>query len=147
MGWAAVRPVWGGTNFTNTTGKSGLVSGNINFLDTWSPFVILAGTVEEYGDLDNFTHHVMTAPLTADAQHTEVSFLWRERSFVFYPGPGTWKGVWKLPTVDGVPVKVERPYIYQSPHLNAVNTEVVTTTYDTYQLVYNFSDDSITRVV
>ena len=42
-GWAAMRPAWGGTNFSNATAMMAtLISGEIEVGDTWSPLVIVA---------------------------------------------------------------------------------------------------------
>ena len=62
-------------------------------------------------------------------------------------GPSTWKGQWTLPTLNGKPIDIDPPFVYQSPHLNAkLNSNVVTATYANYSLAYNFTDDTITRV-
>ena len=54
IGWAAMRPAWGGTNFTNETSPTApLLSGFINLLDTWSPQVIVAADAAIYGNVGN----------------------------------------------------------------------------------------------
>merc|ERR1712070_752183 len=147
-GWAAMRAAWGGTNFTNftTSSNTGLVTANINPLDTWSPLVIVAADAESYGTLDNFTKQILAAPLTVSA-NKEVVFIWHGHRYEFTPGPSTWKGNWTQPRIDGKPVEIDPPFLYSSPHLNAaLDSEVVTASYGTYKLVYNFTDDTITRL-
>jgi hypothetical protein len=151
-GWAAMRPAWGGTNFTNATAPGAaagaLLSGTINLLDTWAPLLLVAASARTYGgSLDNFTRQVLAAPLAVGANRSHVSFAWHGRAFGFTPGPSTWKGRWTLPTLDGTPVDVDPPFTYNSPHMRAaLDSQVVTASYDEdYTLVYNFSDDSITR--
>ena len=49
LGWAAMRPAWGGTNFTNYTAPNApLLSATIGLLDTWSPLIIVAAAAEAY---------------------------------------------------------------------------------------------------
>jgi len=145
IGWAAMRPAWGGTNFTNATSPlASLSSGFINLLDTWSPFVIVAADAVSYGTLENFTQQVADSTLTVDSGRTRIHFSWNKRTFEFTPGPSTWKGNWTLPSLDGQPVDIDPPFMYRSPHLNAeLNSDVVEATYDTYKLIYNFSDNSV----
>ena len=146
-GWAAMRPAWGGTNFTNTTGPtSRLLEGAINLQDTWSPLVLLAADAAVYGTMANFTSQVLAAPLVADANHSRVDFSWHGRNFAFTPGPNTWKGQWTLPTLDGKAINIDPPYVYRSPHLNAaLDSPIVTASYGNYTLIYNFTDDTIKR--
>lgn len=147
-GWAGMRPANGGTNFTNTTSTKNpgaLISGNINLLDTWSAFVIVVGTPDEYGTLGNFSQQVQAAPLKADDEVFE--WKWKNRTYDFFPGPSTDIGSWRLPEIDGKAVDVDPPFLYSSPHLNAaLESETVTASYKDYTLVYNFTDDTITRV-
>ena len=89
VGWAALRPAWGGTNFTNGTAAAAhLINGNINLLDTWSPLVIVAADAKSYGgSLENFTEQITTAAsLTVDAKRTQVDFTWHGRHYGFTPG-------------------------------------------------------------
>ena len=148
VGWAAMRPAWGGCNFTNATSAAAkLLSAAIFLRDTWSPLVIVAGSAAEYGTVTNFSAQIASATVSTDATHSHVGLEWKGRVFGFTPGPGTWKGEWTLPTLDGKPVDVDPPFVYSSPHLNAaVGSEVVTASYGTtYTLKYNFGDDTITR--
>ena len=72
---------------------------------------------------------------------------WRSHQFDFTPGPGTWKGTWVLPTVDGKPIDIDPPFVYSSPHMNAeLNSDVVTASYGEYKLKYDFGIDTITRI-
>ena len=148
VGWAAMRPAWGGTNFTNATAPTAkLINGNINLLDTWSPLVIVAADAATYGTLGNFTQQIKAALLTVDAKHAHVDFVWNGRQYGFTPGPGTWKGKWTLPTMGGTPVNIDPDFVYSSPHLNAaVGADVVTASYGNYSLAYDFTTDTITRV-
>ena len=76
-GWAAMRPVWGGANFTNlTTPTSRHASGFINLLDTWSPLIIVAGDPGTYGTVDNFTAQIAAAPLSVAPNFSHVEFTW-----------------------------------------------------------------------
>ena len=90
---------------------------------------------------------IASATISTDATHSHVGLEWKGRVFGFTPGPGTWKGEWTLPTLDGKPVDLDPPFVYSSPHLNAaVGSEVVTASYGTnYTLKYDFGDDTITR--
>ena len=81
------RPAWGGTNYTNATPPTKpLVSMNINLLDTWAPLIIVAADPNVYGTLENFTQHVLAAPVTVNAKRTHVDFVWHGRRFGFTPG-------------------------------------------------------------
>ena len=146
-GWAAMRPAWGGTNFTNTTiPTSSLLAGAINLQDTWSPLVLIAADSAVYGTLANFTAQVLATSLVVDANHSRVEFSWHGRSFAFIPGPSTWQGHWTLPTLNGNSMDVDPPYVYRSPHLNAaLDSPIVIASYANYTLTYNFTDDTIKR--
>ena len=99
-----------------------------------------------YGTAENFTKQIVAAPLTVSASNQRVVFVWHGRTFEFTPGPSTWKGEWTLPTLNGRPVEIDPPFVYHSPHLNAdLDSDVVTAGYGNYTLVYNFTDDTITR--
>lgn len=155
LGWAAMRAAWGGTNFTNATTAQDIVQhlqrGAINLVDTWSPLIIVAADAQTYGGggaagLANFTTQILATTVAVDTAKSSVGFKWHGRDFGFAPGPSTWKGEWTLPTVNGKTVENDPPFMYSSPHLNAaLNTDVVTATYGNYTLVYDFSDDTITR--
>jgi len=147
IGWAAMRPAWGGTSFTNASSQqSSLLSGYIDLLDTWSPLVIVAAEARRYGTMRNFTRLIASSSMSVNSNRTEVEFVWRKHHFQFTPGPSTWKGLWTLPAVDGQAIDIDPPFVYRSPHLNAeLNSDVVRATYDTYNIVYNFSDNSITE--
>eukprot|EP00040_Diaphanoeca_grandis_P009732 m.49900 g.49900 ORF g.49900 m.49900 type:complete len:705 (-) comp21159_c1_seq1:362-2476(-) len=147
LGWAAMRPAWGGANFTNTTGKGAtLTAGNVNPVDTWAPLMLVVGTQMAYGTIDNFTQYITSAKLDVNANQTHVDFVWREKTFGFTPGPSTWKGLWALPTIDAHPIDIDPPYMYASPHLNAaLDSDVVIANYNNYTLSYNFTDDTIIR--
>jgi hypothetical protein len=146
-GWAAMRPAWGETNFTNATSPTAvLISGTVNLLATWSPLVLVAADAGTYGTLDNFTEHILSASLTISANKSHVDFSWHGRNFGFTPGPSTWKGRWTLPTLNNQSVDIDPPFVYRSPHLNAaLGSAVVTASYGNYTLVYNFTEDTITR--
>ena len=99
-----------------------------------------------YSHVTDFEQKILASALNVDAAHAHVEFSWHNTTFGFTPGPGTWHGQWSLPTLDGHAVDVDPPFVYSSPHLNAaLNSDVVTTSYGNYTLVYNFSDDTITR--
>ena len=146
MGWAAVRAAYGGATFENSSSSGAVrVSGNIGLNDVWSPLLLIVGAASEYGTVQNFTSQVEAAPLTA-VERSHVSFGWRGRSYGFTPGPSTWKGNWSLPTIDGEAIDIDPPFMYSSPHLNAgLESDVVVATYGTYELKYDFGDDTITR--
>ena len=146
-GWAAMRAAWGGTNFTNaTSARAALISGEISLFDTWSPLLLIAADASAYANVDEFVQQVVGSKLDVDAAHTHVEFSWHGRKLGFTPGPGTWHGHWTLPTLEGRSVDVDPDFVYSSPHLNAaLDSEVVTTRYGNYSLIYNFTDDTITR--
>jgi hypothetical protein len=46
----------------------------------------------------------------------------------------------------GKPIDIDPPFVYSSPHMNALlGSDVVTASYGNYELQYDFSDDTITR--
>ncbi len=145
MGWAAMRPAYGGATFENaSSSSSSRVSGTIGLNDVWSPLLLVAGAASQYGTAQNFTSQIESAPLTATSEH--VSFDWRNHSYGFSPGPSTWKGQWTLPTIDGKTIDIDPPFMYSSPHMNAgLNSDHVVVSYGSYELKYDFSDDTITR--
>lgn len=147
VGWAAMRAAWGGTNFTNSTlPTSPLLQGNVVLNDTWSPLILIAGGASEYATVENFSRAVLAATLEVNALAKTLTFGWKGRSFGFTAGPSAWKGKWTLPTVDGVPVDIDPPFIYSSPHMSTqIGSEVVTAQYRDYSLLYNFTDDTIRR--
>jgi hypothetical protein len=149
MGWAAMRAAYGGATFENASSSSrrgSRISGNIGLNDVWAPLLLIAGAASDYGTVQNFTEQVEAAPFSA-VERSRVSFgPWRGRTYGFTPGPSTMKGNWSLPTIDGKPIDIDPPFVYNSPHLNArLNSDVVVASYGKYELKYDFSDDSITR--
>eukprot|EP01052_Picozoa_sp_SAG31_P003698 SAG31_NODE_145_length_22612_cov_5.938169_17_plen_226_part_00 len=146
MGWAAMRAAYGGATFENASSAADVrISGNIGLNDVWSPMLLIVGAASEYGTMDNFTSQVEAAPLTA-VERSHVNFEWRGRSYGFTPGPSTWKGNWSLPTINGEPIDIDPPFMYNSPHLNAaLHSEVVVASYGNYELKYDFGNDTITR--
>lgn len=148
-GDAAGEPAWDDADFANTTAPTArLMSGTITPRDTWAPLLLIAGAAEDYDTRANFSSAVLAAPLRVEngTAFRGLTFGWRGRSFGFTVGPSIWKGQWTLPTIDGVAVDIDPDFAYRSPHLNAaVGGEVVTASYKSYSLVYNFSDDTISR--
>jgi hypothetical protein len=148
-GWAAMRPAWDDADFANTTAPTArLMSGTITPRDTWAPLLLIAGAADDYDTRANFSSAVLAAPLRVEngTAFRGLTFGWRGRSFGFTAGPSIWKGQWTLPTIDGAAVDIDPDFAYSSPHLNAaVGGEVVTASYKSYSLVYNFSDDTISR--
>ena len=147
IGWAAMRAAWGGTNFTNTTSAGhALLSGTVNLHDTWSPLVLVAAMASTYGSLQNFSDQIALSKLSVAGDKSHVEYAWQGRRFGFTPGPETWKGTWQLPTIDDKLVDIDPPFVYRSPHLNAeLDSEVVTASYGSYVLVYNFTDNTVRR--
>ena len=172
-GFAAMRVAYGGTNFTNATsadavapgatesitGKERRATGShmrhlplprqtgvIGFVDTWSPFILLAGTPGDYNNSAVvFANAVQTesrlinVPLSiqpraaspksrrtlqmptvsSGEKYERVDFAWRDKNYTFFPGTSAWKGQWRLPEINGKPVDNDPPFMYSSPHMNA----------------------------
>jgi hypothetical protein len=68
-------------------------------------------TNQDYGTAANFSKSIQTITVHVDAAG-QVLTQWRGRTLEFTPGPSTWKGEWTLPTVDGVAVDIDPPFLY-----------------------------------
>jgi hypothetical protein len=116
-------------------------------LDVYSPTVLVAGGVEEFGTTANFTAAVLAAPLviTNFSSHKTITFApsWLPNiSFPWADGNPPW-----LPSVGGQRLDDTPPLVYDGPFMHApLGSEVVTATAKPLGvdlvLAYDFGNDT-----
>jgi hypothetical protein len=151
VGWAAVRPVWSGYNLSAGLAGSSNRSFRVLPLDVYSPTVLVAGGVEEFGTAANFTAAVLAAPLVVtrggaiNNRYSNITFepSWLPNiSFPWADGNPPW-----LPSVGGQQLDDTPPLVYDGPFMHApLGSEVVIATAKPLGvdlvLAYDFGNDT-----